>query len=527
MRNNVTVIPATKQKHSGLPVNGRAKKRVAGYARVSTDHDEQFSSYEAQIDYYTHYIQRNPDWEFIKVYTDEGISGTNTKHRNGFNEMITDALGGKIDLIVTKSVSRFARNTVDSLVTIRKLKEKGVECYFEKENIYTFDGKGELLLTIMSSLAQEESRSISENVTWGQRKRFSDGKMSLAYSHFLGYEKGPDEEHPLVIVEDEAKTIVRIYHEFLLGKTPGAIANGLTADGILTPTGKPKWSSSTVMNILTNEKYAGSALLQKSYTADFLTKKLKKNTGEIPQYFIEHSHEPIIPPDEWELVQRELERRKELGMKYSGKSVFAARLVCGDCGAFLGPKTWNSTNKYKRTVWQCNDKFKGEKKCSTPHLTEDDIRQRFITAFNKVYSVREQLIKDCRLILELLTDTKVEDDKLAELLLDEQVTGDLARKCIEDNARGKMDRDEFNTQYARIEERYTAIETEIEEQKAAKENKSKKEADIRLFMKELEKRKEPLTQFDEMLWLSAVEYATLRNEGSLVFRFRNGTEIEC
>ena len=179
---SVTVIPPTINPLTHLSKVTMQKRRVAGYARVSTDSDEQFTSYEAQVDYYTQYIKQNPEWDFVKVYTDEGISGTNTKHRIGFNEMIADAMSGKIDLIVTKSVSRFARNTVDSLVTIRKLKEKRVEVFFEKENIYTFDGKGELLLTIMSSLAQEESRSISENVTWGQRKRFADGKVSLPYA---------------------------------------------------------------------------------------------------------------------------------------------------------------------------------------------------------------------------------------------------------------------------------------------------------------------------------------------------------
>jgi site-specific DNA recombinase len=162
---------------------------VAAYARVSTDSDEQFTSYEAQVDYYTKYIQERADWEFVSVFTDEGITGTNTKRRDGFKQMISDALDGKIDLIVTKSVSRFARNTVDSLMAVRQLKEKGVEVFFEKENIFTFDGKGELLITIMSSLAQEESRSISENVTWGKRKSAADGKISLPYRNFLGYEK--------------------------------------------------------------------------------------------------------------------------------------------------------------------------------------------------------------------------------------------------------------------------------------------------------------------------------------------------
>ena len=189
---SVTVIPATLNLFTNSPKISSIKRKVAAYARVSTDTEEQISSYEAQVDYYTRYIKSKNNWEFIEVYTDEGISATNTKKRDGFNRMIKDALDKKIDLIVTKSVSRFARNTVDTLTTVRKLKEKGVEVYFEKENIYTLDSKGELLITIMSSLAQEESRSISENVTWGQRKRFADGKVSLPYKNFLGYEKGKD-----------------------------------------------------------------------------------------------------------------------------------------------------------------------------------------------------------------------------------------------------------------------------------------------------------------------------------------------
>ena len=213
MAKSITVIPATIDRHTGVVAGCVHRRRVAGYARVSTDSEEQLTSYEAQVDYYTHYIQSNPDWRFVKVYTDEGISATNTKKRDGFNHMIQDALDGKIDLIVTKSVSRFARNTVDSLTTVRKLKEKGVEVYFQKENIYTLDSKGELLITIMSSLAQEESRSISENVTWGQRKRFADGKVSLPYRQFLGYRKGADGLPE--IVPEQAEIVRRIYRAFM------------------------------------------------------------------------------------------------------------------------------------------------------------------------------------------------------------------------------------------------------------------------------------------------------------------------
>ena len=291
---NVTVIPATLNIHTKTPTKERVRRRVAVYARVSTDSEEQLTSYEAQVDYYTKFIRENPDWDFVEVYTDEGISAVNTKHRDGFNRMIRDALAGKIDLIVTKSVSRFARNTVDSLTTIRKLKEAGCECFFQKENIMTFDSKGELLITIMSSLAQEESRSISENVTWGQRKRFSDGKVSIPYGQFLGYRKGAD-GLPEIVPED-AEVVRRIYRELLQGKSTNAIAAMLTEEGIPTPGKKTVWQRATVESILRNEKYKGSALLQKSFTVDFLTKKTKVNEGEVPQYYVEDSHPAIIEP---------------------------------------------------------------------------------------------------------------------------------------------------------------------------------------------------------------------------------------
>ena len=242
MAKSVTTIPATLSRFTAAPINSTKKRRVAAYARVSTDNEEQLTSYEAQVDYYTNYIQGRDDWEFAGVYTDEGITGTNTQKREGFKSMVADALAGKIDLIITKSVSRFARNTVDSLTTIRKLKEHCAEVYFEKENIWTFDSKGELLLTIMSSLAQEENRSISENCTWGQRKRFADGKVTVPFKRFLGYDMGPDRN--LVVNPEQAKLVKRIYGMFLLGKSPFQIASSLTEEGIPPPGGKDHWNAS-------------------------------------------------------------------------------------------------------------------------------------------------------------------------------------------------------------------------------------------------------------------------------------------
>lgn len=414
VQKKVTSIPATLTRFTAAPINQQKKRRVAGYARVSTDHDDQFTSYAAQVDYYTNYIKGRNDWEFVEVYTDEGITGTSTKHREGFKQMIADALDGKIDLIVTKSVSRFARNTVDSLTTIRQLKEAGVEVYFEKENIWTLDGKGELLLTIMSSLAQEESRSISENCTWGQRKRFADGKISVPFQRFLGYDRGADGN--LVVNREQAVIVKRIYSLFLQGMTYHGIADTLTKDGIPTPGGKKKWSISTVKSILSNEKYKGDALLQKSYTVDFLTKKTKVNEGEIPQYYVEDNHEAIIDPEVFEMVQREMAKRGK-GKKYhSGVHAFSTKIKCGECGSWYGSKVWHSNSKYRKTIWQCNHKFDGDCRCQTPHLTDEEIQLYFLSAVNKLLATKTAVIANGREMPALLFDTTELEAEQTQLL---------------------------------------------------------------------------------------------------------------
>lgn len=521
---SVTVIPPTIDPLTHLSKTAIHKRRVAGYARVSTDSDEQFTSYEAQVDYYTQYIMRNPEWEFVKVYTDAGISGTNTKHRIGFNEMIEDAMCGKIDLIVTKSVSRFARNTVDSLVTIRKLKDNGVEVYFEKENIFTFDGKGELLLTIMSSLAQEESRSISENVTWGQRKRFADGKVNLPYKQFLGYRKGED-GFPEVVPE-EAYIVRRIYARFMEGATPFAIAKELTADGIPTPSGKQQWQTSTIESILKNEKYKGAALLQKCFTVDFLTKKMKVNEGEVPQYYVEHSHEPIIEPEEFDKVQIEFERRKRLGRQYSGKSIFASRIICGDCGSFYGAKVWNSTDKYRRVIWQCNGKFKGEHKCETPHYDEEMIKKRFVAAFNSILGSKDRVLEDCRLMQTTLTDCTGIDTEIENLLEEIEVVTELAKRCIAENSQTAQSQEEYVARYNGFVERYEKTRSRVEELRAMKARRESLADAMGEFMFEVYEL-DTMTEFDEKLWLSVIDTVTAHADGRLTFKFQVGMEIDA
>ena len=278
VKKKVTQIAATEP----LLKKPKGKRlKVAGYARVSTDNEEQQNSYEAQLDYYRNLIKSKWNWQFVKMYSDEGISGTTAKDRPGFQEMMKDALDGKIDLILTKSISRFARNTVDSLSAIRLLKSRNVEVFFEKENIWTFDSKGELLITIMSSLAQEESRSISENVRWGFRKSFADGKVSFWSEGPYGYRKNA--EGKVEIDEGKADVVRFIYHRFFEGWSIPSICNTLNKEGIPGPCGGSEWHIQTMTNLLHNERYRGDAILQKTYTMDFLDKRRKLNNGVLPK----------------------------------------------------------------------------------------------------------------------------------------------------------------------------------------------------------------------------------------------------
>ncbi len=518
----VTQIPATKNRYTAMPTASIAKRRVAGYARVSTDSDEQETSYEAQVDHYTRYIRSRADWEFVGMYTDDGVSALSTKKRDGFNRMIKDALDGKIDLIVTKSVSRFARNTVDSLTTIRKLKEHGTECFFEKEGIYTFDGKGELLITIMSSLAQEESRSISENVTWGHRKRFADGKVSLGYSHFLGFEKG--EDGGLKVVAEQAEIVRIIYKLFLEGKTTHGIAKLLMEHGMPSPAGKEQWRSSTIASILQNEKYKGDALLQKRFTEDYLTKKLKVNSGEIPQYYVEGSHEAIIDADEWELVQEELARRKELGRAYSDKA-FHSKIICGDCGGFYGHKVWHSTDEYKKEVFQCNEKFKGEHRCTTPTLSEDKIQRRFLTAYNELTGRRKAVLGDCELIRQTLCDTTEMEAELQRMQDEMAIASELMKTHIKKNATVAQSQEIYTQEAQRIEERYNNAFEWSKALEAERDKRLRKSKELSVYIAALRKQPLVIGEWDERLWITLLDRATVMSDGSIVFRFKCGTEI--
>lgn len=523
----VTKIPSTIDFQTKIPLMSERKKRVAAYARVSTDLEEQATSYDAQVSYYTDYIKANPKWEYVEVYTDEGISGTSTKNREGFKAMIEDALAGKIDLIVTKSVSRFARNTVDTLTYIRKLKEKGVEVFFQKENIYTLDAKGELLITIMSSLAQEESRSISENVTWGKRVAFSQGKVYLPYGAFLGYERGEDGKPR--IVADEANIVKLIYTSFLKGYTPAGIAKLLMSMGIKSPGNKDLWRTTTIVSILKNEKYKGDALLQKSFITNFLEHKAKKNEGEVPQYYVSNSHEYIIPPNEWELVQYELERRKKLGKTYSSKSAFSNKVVCADCGTAYGCKVWHSNTPHRKEIWQCNDKFNKETKnqCKTPNLTEEEIKERFIQVYNELMANRASIIEDAELLRTIIQDTQELDEKIEKAKEEVDLIAMAVRNLVSENASVALPQEEYLAKYNSLAERYQREVDVLRELLKEKDLANCKDKALETFIKNTLAQPEVLEEWDELIFNFMIEKAVVHRDKTIEFFFFNGMKVRA
>jgi len=395
--------------------------------------------------------------------------------------------------------------------------------YFEKENIYTLDSKGELLITIMSSLAQEESRSISENVTWGQRKRFADGKVSLPYKHFLGYEKGEDGLPK--IVEKEAKVVRLIYRLFLEGKTAGGIASHLTKAGVPTPAGKQKWIPSTVKSILKNEKYKGDAMLQKTFTTDFLTKKKKVNEGEIPQYYVEKSHTAIISPEVFDLVQYEFKKRKTAKGYKTGSSCFSGKIVCGECGSFYGSKVWHSTSKYRRVIWQCNHKFKNTEKCNTPHIYEDDLKKAFVDAFNSMIENKAEILHEYDLIIQKLTDTTALDKESAKLQSEFEVVTGLLRKCVDENAHSTIDQSDYKQRYSALKERFDKIQNDIAAINDKRIEYAAKRKSITDFMQALQKKNALIADFEVELWNAAVEKAVVDISHGVTFIFRDGSEI--
>jgi DNA invertase Pin-like site-specific DNA recombinase len=502
----VTVIPAKPmQELKGLEAT--AKLRVCAYARVSTDNEEQLSSYQAQVEHYTSYIQNNPAWEFCGIFADEGISGTNTKKRVEFNRMIEDCMAGKIDMVITKSISRFARNTLDTLKYVRQLKEKGVAIFFEKENVNTLDSKGEFLITLLGSLAQEESSNLSQITKMGISYRFQEGKVLVNHNKFLGYTK--DDQGQLVIVPEEAETVRRIYREFLDGKSPYKIASNLQRDGIKTGSGGSKWYDSTVIGILKNVKYMGDALLQKTYTVDFLSKKRVINNGHAAQYYVEDSHEGIVSKEEFAAVQAEFERRGNMrGYSKSGKSkftsdyAFSGKLFCGSCGSKFRRTKWGS-GKNLQIVWICiNHQTGGD--CDMKAVKEKDLEKAFVRVMNKIIANREAyLVQE---VESAASNYEEIDAKLEEL---QQELMDAIRN---------------NQEYSTDEiERLQALKQKV---KSDEVDRAWKGRMVREFKAYLDARgSEQVDKFDGDLFRKLVEKVRVESMVEVEFVFKAGVEV--
>ncbi|WP_353892879.1 recombinase family protein [Proteinivorax hydrogeniformans] len=513
---NITVIPARKRVGSTAAKEKIKKLRVAAYCRVSTETEEQNLSYEVQVAHYTEFIKKNTEWEFAGIFADDGISGTNTKKREEFNRMIEECMEGNIDLVITKSISRFARNTLDCLNYIRQLKEKNIAVYFEKENINTMDSKGEIMLTIMASLAQQESQSLSQNVRLGIQHRYQQGEIQVNHNRFFGYTK--DENKRLVIDPTGAEVVKRIYREYLEGASLLQIARGLEADGILTAANKKKWRPETIKKILQNEKYIGDALLQKTYTVDFLSKKRVVNSGIVPQYYVENSHEPIIPREIFMQVQEELVRRANLytgksGKKrvYSSKYALSSIVYCSECGEIYRRVHWNNRG-CRSIVWRCVSRLEEKgSDCSSPTINEEVLKAAVVKAMNEVLSGKETFLavlkENIATVLNEECDkaTKDIDEKL------EKLQKELLRRA---NSKEKYE-DVADEIYRLRELKQSAMVDNAE-----REGKRQRIAEMAEFIDE---QTEELEEYDEQLVRRLIEKVTIFEEKFTV-EFKSGVE---
>ena len=512
------VIPAKRQVGNNVKRGQKPKLRVAAYCRVSTDSDEQATSYEAQIEHYTEYISKNPDWVLAGIFADEGITGTNTKKRTEFNRMIDECMDGNIDMIITKSISRFARNTLDCLKYIRQLKEKNIPVFFEKESINTMDSKGEVLLTIMASLAQQESQSLSQNIKLGLQYRYQQGHVQVNHNRFLGYTK--DADGHLIIDPDQAEIVRRIYREYLEGFSMDKIAAGLERDGVLTGAGKAKWHTSTINKILRNEKYMGDALLQKTYTTDFLTKKRIKNNGTVPQYYVESDHEAIIPKDIFLLVQEELVRRRVVRTSkngkrrnYSCKHCFAQMVFCGDCGEFYRRVHWNNRG-CKSIVWRCCSRLENTgHACRSRTVNEGLLEQVSIDAINQVLCEKDDFLKTLQ--SNIATVIRQGDTLSPEVIYErlQELQKELLKK-----ANQKDDYDAIADEILRLRD----MRKQAEVNSTRMDEQLKQINSLQDFIKS-----QPtiVTEFDELLVKRLIAKITVF-ESQFIVEFRSGITIE-
>lgn len=529
---NVTIIPAKAQ--TEINRSKYQQLRVAAYCRVSTEQEEQQSSYQVQIAYYTDLINRKKEWSLVRIFADEGISGTQTKNRTEFKRMIRMCKNKKIDLVITKSISRFARNTVDCLEYVRQLKDLGIGVIFEKENINTLTMTSEFMIALYGSFAQAESESISKNVSWGKEKAYREGKVQFQYKHLLGYKRGDDGEPE--IVPDEAETVRLIFKLFLDGYSMKEIAITLKSLGKPNKYGEVEWRSNTISRILQNEKYVGDALLQKTFTVDCITHKIVKNHGERPMYLVTDHHDPIVDRDTFNRVQQELARRSskrkisdktvtEQG-KYSSKYALTELLICGGCGTPYRRTTWAARGK-KQIVWRCLSRLEhGTKYCpDSPTIKEEQLHKAIIHAINNYYSCRNDIARILKANIGTVLECQGQEEiisienRLKEI---DQARNDLVMLI----ASGGCDEDKLDSEFSMLYQEEQQLTERLDMLKSQNKTSAETQARLDKIMDMIEHEKFELETFDNVLIRKLIECVKVLSKTEIMVIFKGGYEVK-
>ena len=530
---NVIVIPAKPEAAAGQVV--KRQKRVAAYCRVSTEEEEQLSSYDAQKTYYTDKIMTNPDWTMAGIFADEGITGTSARKRPEFLRMIRQCRKKKIDIVLTKSISRFARNTVDCLNYIRALRDLGIAVIFEKENINTLETDSEMLITMLGAFAQAESESISANVRWGKRQAMREGKATIQYAHLYAYERGEDDK-PRIIPE-QAEVVREIYRQYLAGASLRMIRDALQANSVSGDISESNWTISRIKSILTNEKYCGDVLLQKTYISDCLSKKVMKNTGQLPMYLVQDNHEGIVSRETFDAVQTEMARRNaakspskknaSTGLtSYASKYALSERLVCGECGTLYRRCTW-VRNGEKRVVWRCVSRLDyGTKYChNSPTLDEEPLQRAVLAAINRAMSRKGSLI-------QIVTGAMQQE--LAPIPGQTMSLADISRRLEQIDAETKdiLVRSAKEQSYDAYTDKLKELMNEaaaLKEKRKVMEQQRKENSEMAHRIENataaLERITAAMTQWNEMLIRQVVDTVRVASAEEIVVTLKNGDEI--
>ncbi|HJB05682.1 MAG TPA: recombinase family protein [Candidatus Merdibacter merdigallinarum] len=517
-----------------LTQRSQKRLRVAAYCRVSTELEEQESSFEGQVSYYTDKIESNPEWEMAGIYADHGISGVKDTTRPGFMQMIEDCKQHKIDMILTKSLSRFSRNTLDSIRYIRLLKSLGVVIVFEKEGLNTGELGSEIYLTWFSAFAQAESESLSQNVTMGKRRLYKEGKCSFQYKHFIGYRRGADGQ-PEVDPEG-AKTIEHIYYGFLAGKTPAQLKTELEQKNIRSPSGNATWSKATIQNILRNEKYAGDVLLQKTFTADFLTKKVKKNRGELAQYYVTDNHPAIIPREIFQQVQLELARRSsrpkisqrksktEQG-KYTSKFALSERLVCGECGCMYRRTQWVKRDGTKEHVWRCINRLEcGKKYCKhSPSMKEPELQKMIMDTIRPMFTDSER-VRAALIDVERKIALQAADQQNAAAVITRIQEIDQAMSNLLLLVSHSADSSIYYEKFKQLSKEKSNLQAQLKVVGQAVQQDEERKRQLQTILDTIEHTAIEVNEYDDDLVRRIIEKITVMPDGQLTIRFKSGLQ---